>query len=382
MPATAEHLDVNLNRGRRAHWWRRTGSKETGFRYVDEHGTPVSKAAQERIQHLAIPPAWTNVRVAPSARARLQALGVDGGGRLQYLYHPNFRKLQDRHKFERVEHFGELLGKLRKQTSLDIAEPGLGRRKVMAVVVRLVNSLYFRVGSEEGVERYRTFGITTLRKHHLKIEDDGTLLFKFDGKHHVRHRRVLVDAALAEILKQLRQLKGTHLFQWVDEEGGIHEIHGRELNDYVKELTAPEYSAKDFRTWHGTLLVAQELAKLGPAESQRQRKRNLAQAVRNAAAHLGNTPAVCKRSYLHPQIVSLYERGITLVDVPLDPGRITAQQTEPVVEEMQLLELFHVGRVLEAKGKRSRGRVVVPKASGPIPVPPPRWSDAVPASSS
>jgi DNA topoisomerase-1 len=363
VPASSDHLERNLTRGERATWWCRRGSKARGFRYETAEGHAVVDAAIQRIQDLSIPPAWTQVRIAPSPRSRLQALGVDGSGQLQYLYRSSYRAHQERRKFERIEHFGDLLPRLRKETSVDIARPGLPREKVLAVLVRLIHRLYFRVGSEEGVDRHHTFGITTLRKRHLRVDADGGLHFRFRGKHHVAQQRVLVDEGLAAILRSLRALAGSHLFQWVDEGGGVHTIRGRELNDYLKAHSASDYSVKDFRTWHGTLLVAQELGKLGRAETATQRRRNLLKAVRSAAAQLGNTPAVCRRSYLHPSIVFLYERGITLVDVPLSPGRIRAVDDGPVVEEMQLLELFHVARVLRQR-RLGRTQVATPDADG------------------
>lgn len=368
-----------VNLGRRAHWWRRAGSKEQGFAYLDEHGSELPEAAIERIRDLAIPPAWTEVRIAPSAQARLQAVGFDGKGKLQYLYHPDFRNRQDRHKFEKVERLGERLAAFRRATSEHIAQEGWGREKVLAVVVRLINELYFRVGSPEGVEKYRTYGITTLRKQHVRVEPDGSLRFSFDGKHHVHHRVVLVDERLGSLVAELKAHRGGPMFSYLNGDGGWHALRGKDVNQYLKSILGPEFTAKDFRTWHGTLIVAKELAKIGPAKSPRERKRNIALAVKNAASRLGNTPAVCRRSYLHPGVVSLYERGIVLTDVPLDAGRIQALESEPRRDELQLLELFHVARVLRAR--RSSGASVPkrqPDGSWSFPVPVPQ---ADPASS-
>lgn len=354
---TAARLEL-VNLGRRAHWWRRLGTKEQGFQYVDEAGALLPEAAVERIRELVIPPAWTEVRIAPSPQARLQAVGFDGKGKLQYLYHPSFRSRQDRHKFEKVERLGERLAAFRRATSEHIAQPGWGREKVLAVMTRLINELYFRVGSREGVEKNRTYGITTLRKQHVRVDPGGQLQFSFDGKHHVHHRVVLVDEHLGRLVGELKAHRGGPLFSYLNGDGGWHGVRGKDVNQYLKSILGREFTAKDFRTWHGTMIVAKELAKIGPGKNPRERKRNIVQAVKNAAARLGNTPAVCRRSYLHPDVVALYERGIVLTDVPLDADRIQALENAPRQDELQLLELFHVARVLRA---RRRGDVSVPR---------------------
>ncbi|MBI2077093.1 MAG: DNA topoisomerase IB [Euryarchaeota archaeon] len=358
-----------MSRGARAHWWRRLGTKEQGFHYVEADDTPIKDAARlQRIKALVIPPAWSDVRISPHPRSRLQALGLDGTGRPQYLYHEAYQARQERKKFEKIERFGEYLPRLRRATSQHIAQAGHSKERVLAIVTRLVNSLYFRAGSPRGVERHRTYGITTLRSRHVRVEDDGRLTFSFDGKHHVHHRRVFVDETIASAVRELKALGNPTLFQYLNGDGRYHPIRAEDLNEYLKALTAPEFSAKDFRTWHGTLIVAKELARIGKADSKKALKANVVEAVRRAAEQLGNTPAVCRRSYLHPLILELYERGITLEDVPLEARRIVAEQTGHQPEEMQLLELFHVGRVLAAQ-----------RAKKPLLTPAPVWNQAVPA---
>lgn len=330
---------------------------------MNESGASVeSHEALDRIKELAIPPAWSEVHISPSPRSRLQAIGLDGKGKAQYLYHPGFAARQALHKFEKIERFGDQLGRLRKVTNEHLRLEGLPRERVLAIVVRLINSLYFRVGSEAGVKRNRTYGVTTLRERHLRVDDEGRLIFNFSGKHHVHHRGILVDETLAKILRELRGLGGPHLFEYYGADGRLHPISGHDVNEYLQAAMGEDYTAKDFRTWHGTMMVAKELAKLGPAPNERQRQKNLVLAVRNAAARLGNTPAVCRRSYLHPAIIKLYGRGITLTDVPPNHERIEAVQEQASVEELQLLEMFHIARVLEAaeRERRSKTRTAAP----------------------
>ncbi|MBD0326710.1 MAG: DNA topoisomerase IB, partial [Pyrinomonadaceae bacterium] len=302
-----------IERGRRARWWRRRGTKGRGFWYEDALGQRITREEDmERIASLVIPPAWTHVRISPSARSSLQAIGLDASGRVQYLYHPQFAARQQRRKFEKIERFGERLPALRRKTNEDIAQSRLSRERVLAVVVRLINDLYFRVGSEESVERYRTYGITTLRNRHLEIKRGGRLIFTFVGKHHIRHRRIVVDEELATLMGDIKKIGGSKLFNYIDEDGIVRPIKPRDVNDYIKAAAGPEFSAKDFRTWGGTLLAAIELAEEGKAEDERQAKRKLVQAVRRVAERLGNTPTVCRNCYIHPAVLDSYLAGQTL----------------------------------------------------------------------
>ncbi|HEX9815455.1 MAG TPA: hypothetical protein VGB18_00630 [Candidatus Thermoplasmatota archaeon] len=338
-----------VNRGARAHWWRRAGAPKR-FRYVTEAGLPVTNREDvERARHLAIPPAWTEVRISPSNRSRLQAIGIDGGGKLQYLYHPSFVAHRQRHKFDRIEHFAEHLPNLRQKTSEHLAHEGLTRERVLATIVRVINRLYFRVGSEAGVSKYRTYGVTTLRPRHLVFSDDGHVGFRFQAKHHIPTRRILVDDVLERVLRELKARGGSKLFAYRNGDGKDHFLRGADVNEYIKNLTAPEFSAKDFRTWAGTLLVAQELTKIGPAKGERQIKRNINDAVKRAAEQLGNTPSVCRRAYLHPAVLELYNRGFTLGDLPPHDPVIAATQSGLEPQEQALLELFHVARALHVR---------------------------------
>jgi DNA topoisomerase I len=329
--------------GRRARWLLRRGSKARGFWYEDWRGRRVAdEATLERIKSLAVPPAWREVRVAPGPRSRLQAIGLDAAARVQRVYHPAFAAERQRRKYEKIVRFGEQLSKLRARTNEDIAREGLPRERVLAVVVRLINDLNFRVGSEESVRRYRTFGVTTLRNRHLEIKRGGRLVFQFTGKHHIRHRRILVDEELAALMRDIQSLPGPRLFQFYDEEQRRpRPVTPRDVNDYIKSATSPEFSAKDFRTWGGTLLCAVALADLGRAEDERQIKRNVARALRAVAEHLGNTPAVCRACYVHPAVFQSYAAGATLEEFrPRRERRVSRQQPDYLPEERALLKLL------------------------------------------
>ena len=342
-----EQLTTNARasvvRGRRANWWRRRGSKRRGFWYEAARGRRITdEATLERIKALVIPPAWREVRIAPGAHSRLQAIGIDKSGRVQRIYHPAFAARQQRLKYEKIVRFGEQLGALRRRTNEDIARADLSKERVLAVVIRLINDLYFRVGSEPSVRRYRTYGVTTLRNRHLTIKRGGRLIFNFVGKHHIRQRRILVDEDLATLMRDIKKLSGAKLFHYYDEEQKrAMPIHPRDVNDYIKAATAPDFSAKDFRTWGGTLLAAIALADLGKAEDEQQTKRNIVKAIKRVAERLGNTPSVCRNCYVHPAVLESYQAGVTLEEFrPRKERRIGRQQPEYLPEERALLKLL------------------------------------------
>lgn len=348
MPAKKPLFDVvkaklTIEKGRRARWWRRKGSMARGFYYTDPAGKKISDdEALERIRLLVIPPAWKQVRISPTAGSRLQALGMDTTGRVQYLYHAKFAERQQKKKFAKIARFGSHLPGLRKITNEHIALDGFPREKVLAVMMRLINSLYFRVGTEKSARHYRTFGITTLQNKHLKIGPKGELIFEFVGKSHIAHRKVLVDEGLAAVMKDLKELGGVRkLFHYVNGENKPMPIKPQDINAYLKAATSPEFSAKDFRTWAGTMLAAIELARTGPADDEQQRKKNIVKAIERVAEKLGNTPAVCRGSYIHPVIIKTYESGITLEDFrPRGARPIHRIEDDYEPEEKALLKLF------------------------------------------
>jgi DNA topoisomerase-1 len=346
---TAKKPQEVVERGERKKWWRRRGSKSRGFRYEDPDGKRITDEAHlERIQSLVIPPAWKHVRISPRAKSRLQAIGVDTSGRIQYLYHPQFAARQQRRKYAKIERFGEQLPALRRKTNEDIALEGFPKERVLAVIVRLINELYFRVGSEKSVKRYRTYGVTTLRNRHLEIKRGGRLIFTFVGKHHIRHRRIIVDEELAMLIGDIKKIGGHRLFNYYDDEGKARPIKPREVNEYIKAATSPEFSAKDFRTWGGTLLAAVKLAEIGASEDEKQVKRNLVKAVKDVAEHLGNTPTVCRSCYIHPLVLETYLKGITLEEFRRRVERyIRRIEPEYQPEEMALLKMLKA----QSKGK-------------------------------
>jgi DNA topoisomerase I len=359
--ATANHTKTArelVEHGARGKWWRRRGTKKRGFWYEDHKGRRIIDEVQlERIRLLVIPPAWTHVRIAPAMRSRLQAVGIDTAGRIQYKYHPAFAARQQQKKFAKIERFGQALPALRRVTNEDIALDGFPRQRVLAIIIRLINDLYLRVGSELSVKRYRTYGVTTLRNRHIEIKSDGQLIFSFVGKHHIRHRRIIVDEELAVVMKDLKALGGPKLFEYTDDNGKIKPITPRDVNEYIKAAVGPEFSAKDFRTWGGSLLAAIRLAEIGQADNDRQAKRNIVQAVKQVAEHLGNTPNVCRSCYIHPLVLQRYAEGITLEAFrPKRNRRIRRLQPEYEPEELALLKLFRAGGKADKEAAQSQAR--------------------------
>jgi DNA topoisomerase-1 len=332
-----------IEKGRRANWWQRRGSKSKGFYYVDANGRRITdEASLERINQLVLPPAWRYVRISPHAGSRLQAVGMDTRGRVQYRYNTKFSEKQQRKKFSKIVEFGRQLPRLRSVTNEHIALEGFPREKVLAVMMRLINSLYMRVGTEKSVRHYRTYGITTLANRHLTIKRGGVLVFDFVGKSHVKHRKVLVDEELASVMQDLKSLGGARkLFHYLDDEGKPHPVSPAEINRYIKEATSPEFSAKDFRTWGGTLLAAVRLAELGKPEDEKVLKKNILRAVCEVAEQLGNTPTVCRGSYIHPDVIRQYEMGLTIEDFrPRNARRIRRIENDYDPEEKALLRML------------------------------------------
>jgi DNA topoisomerase I len=341
-----DRLLAVVEKGRRAKWWKRRGTKGRGFRYEDKDGRQITDDVElERIRLLVIPPAWRFVRISPSPNTPLQAVGVDTTGRIQYLYHPKYSERQQRKKFEKIERFGEVLPQFRKTTNEHLQLEGFPREKVLAIMMRLINSLYFRVGSEKSARRYKTFGITTLQNRHLTIDSRGKLIFDFVGKSHIKHRKILVDKDLATAMAELKSLgPARKLFHYVAEDGSLKAITPADVNNYIKEATSAEFSSKDFRTWGGTLLAALELAEIGPADSDTEVKRRLVRAVKRVAEQLGNTPSVCRSSYIHPAVIDLYCKGITIAEFePRRKRRIKLSLADYEPGEQALLKLLKNG---------------------------------------
>ena len=289
--------------------WRRAGSKGR-FRYLDAHGKTITDEAKlERIEALVIPPAWKDVWISPNARAKLQATGVDAAGRRQYLYHPDFRAQQEQAKFDKLVRFAEKLPELRAAMAEHMERDRYDRDRVCAIAVRLINLGWFRVGSERYAKSSRTYGVTTLYRKHVSVRGK-RVAFKFRAKHKVLVHTTLVDSELAQAIKDLLALPGGgRLFRYENGNGEIATLNGAVLNAYIREHLGDEFSAKDFRTWGGTLLAAVALAEHGPPGTEAEAKRTLAAVMRAVGEQLGNTPAVARSSYVSDAVVEKYLDG-------------------------------------------------------------------------
>ncbi len=295
-------------------WIKRRGGKSTGFRYEDAHGRPIRDRKQlARIDALGVPPAWRDVHIAANPRAAIQAWGFDVKGRKQYRYHQRAVALREQRKYYRMRRLARDLPMIREALYTQLGgSRGLTRDRVAAGVVRLISKGFFRPGNERYTRENHTFGITTLNKRHATV-DGRAIEFAFRGKSNKEQHRVVVDRPLAKLVRALLRTPGTRLFRYLND-GVWHNLTQREVNDYVRRLTPARYTAKDFRTWGGTLRVAMVLSDLGPAASEREAKKNVVLAVRLVAAELGNTPAICRTSYLHPIVLARYlDHGDTIL---------------------------------------------------------------------
>lgn len=279
------------------------------FYYVDPHGHEVEdQATLDRIASLVLPPAWNNVWISPYTTDHIQATGIDDRGRKQYRYHIKWRAIRDSNKYEKLLAFGQALPKIRKQTAIDLRLPGLPKRKVTAAVVQLLEKTLIRVGNEEYAQENKHYGLTTMRHKHVAIEGS-VIHFDFTGKSGVDHEIDLRDARLAEVVKQCQELPGQELFQYIDHNGQHQSVTSHDVNDYVHEVAGEAFTAKDFRTWAGTVLAAKTLEEFSAFDSQAEARRNVVDAVEKVAAELGNTKAVCRKCYIHPAVVQSYLDG-------------------------------------------------------------------------
>ena len=279
------------------------------FRYFAPDGAPVTDAATlRRIRTLAVPPAWKNVWICPSADGHLQATGRDVRGRKQYRYHRRWREVRDETKYGRMIAFAAALPAIRRRVARDLARPGLPREKVLAALVRLLETTYIRVGNAEYARENESFGLTTLRERQVRVRGS-TLKFRFRGKSGVDHDIALTDARLARIVRRMQDLPGEALFHYVDPDGGTRAVESADVNAYLRAIAGQEFTSKDFRTWAGTVLCARALCALPPPRSRNERRRSVVRAVEAVARKLGNTEAVCRKCYIHPAVVASYERG-------------------------------------------------------------------------
>jgi DNA topoisomerase-1 len=294
-------------------WLRRLGSKHSGFRYADETGHLVrDKRTLGRIDALRVPPAWRDVHVAASPGHSIQAWGYDARGRKQYRYHERAVERRDLRKYHRMRQLAKSLPRVREVLRADAARNTLTRATVAATVLRLISESFCRVGGERYAQENGTYGITTLRKSHVSIAGECVVL-SYLGKGYKNQRQVVVGRELAKLVARQLRTPGARLFRYRTEEGTWRDLTARDVNNYVHERLGPHYSAKDFRTWGGTLRAATVLAELGAARNDREAKRNVAVAMRLVASELGNTPTICRKSYVHPIVIARYvDEGDTI----------------------------------------------------------------------
>jgi DNA topoisomerase-1 len=321
-----------------------------GFTYRDAAGTAISdEAALARIKRLAIPPAWTDVWISPAANGHLQATGRDARGRKQYRYHPDFRAARDRTKYEHVLEFGSHIENIRRRVDADMRRTGLPREKVVATIVHLLDTTLIRVGNDEYARANGSFGLTTLRNKHVKI-DGGELRFEFKGKSGKAWRLAMQDRRVAKIVKSCQELPGQHLFQYLDENGELQSVGSADVNAYLQEITGADVTAKDFRTFAGTVLAAAALLRFKPFESATEAKVNVRAAIEEVAERLGNTPAVCRSCYIHPEIMTAYVAGA--LSFRAGRPRVTSRKTAALSDEERAVLRFLKARM--TSGKRSR----------------------------
>src|SRR3989449_6595925 len=279
------------------------------FEYLDTQGKRIRDEQRLlRIKRLAIPPAWTDVWICPSPTGHIQATGRDARRRKQYRYHERWRELRDENKFGRLADFANALPKIRRRVAQDMRLPGLPREKVLAAVVGLLERTFIRIGNEEYARENKSFGLTTMKDRHVKVKGP-RLRFRFRGKSGRQHEVDITDRRIAKIVSKCQDLSGQDLFQYVSDEGEVRDITSQDVNDYLREITNENFTAKDFRTWAGTVLAAIALNAQGEFETKKQAKANVKTAVCAVAQLLGNTPAICRKCYVHPAIVEAYLSG-------------------------------------------------------------------------
>jgi DNA topoisomerase-1 len=286
-----------------------------GFRYFDPNGKELRDEEHlNRIKSLAIPPAWTDAWICPLANGHLQATGRDARGRKQHRYHPRWREVRDETKFARMVAFARALPKIRKRVVSDLKLPGLPRSKVLAAVVRLLEVSLIRVGNDEYARDNKSYGLTTMRDHHVDVSGP-RMRFHFKGKGGKQHAIDITDPRLAAIVKECQDLPGQEIFQYIGDDGQRRDVKSEDVNQYLQEITGEDFTAKDFRTWAGTVLAAMALRELEKFDTQAQAKKNVLRAIEAVAERLGNTPAICRRCYVHPMVLDAYMDGALLETV-------------------------------------------------------------------
>jgi DNA topoisomerase-1 len=330
-----------------------------GFEYDDRHGRRIRDAAViKRLASLAVPPAWTDVWICPDPRGHLQATGRDARGRKQYRYHPDWRTCRDETKFDRMQAFASALPRIRNRTAADVRRTGLPRAKVLAAVVQLLEKSLIRVGNDEYARQNRSFGLTTLRDGHVQVKGQ-MVRFQFRGKSGVRHAVALNDRRLARIVRQCRDLPGQELFQFIDDEGKRQDVTSTDVNAYLREITGQDFTAKDFRTWAGTVLAAKALREAERATTVSAAKKTVLQVIEAVAGVLGNTRAVCRKSYIHPRVIDTFLAERQVQTAASRAGRLRAVPRGLRPDEVAVLALLATpqsGRPARSDRRTSRPR--------------------------
>lgn len=366
--SASETIDISSRRSARAAKLRyitettsgiRRVRQGKGFYYLSPRGRRITDpAVLARINSLVIPPAWEDVWICPWANGHLQACGFDARGRKQYRYHPAWQQVRDEQKYGKLALFARALPAIRRRVARDLRRPGLPREKVLAAVVRLLELTRMRVGNEEYARQNESFGLTTIRNGHATVRG-GVIRFDFQGKHQVQHEVEIESSELAKVVRRCQQLPGDELFEYVDEEGKVRDVKAADVNAYLRQIAGRDFTAKDFRTWAGTVAAAYELGKCQPCTSQAAAKRVISQAICSVAERLGNTKAVCRKAYIHPAVIAAYLEE-TLQDV-LHPRRKPSNKLRLPTHEAAVL------RLLEAHQRRAgKSKVTVRVKSPPF----------------
>jgi DNA topoisomerase-1 len=327
-----------------------------GFDYFKANGDRITDdATLERLRKLAIPPAWTEVWICPKANGHLQATGRDARGRKQYRYHPQFREVRESTKYEHMLEFARALPAVRGKLAEHMALRGLPREKVLATVVHLLETTLIRVGNDDYARENKSYGLTTLRNPHVKVEGS-ELRFQFKGKSGKMWRLQVKDRRIARIIRACQELPGQRLFQYRDEDGEVREVTSADVNAYLREITGRDITAKDFRTWAGTVMAALALRECEASATQATQKKNLKEAIERVAARLGNTPTICRKCYIHPEVLNAYVEGALLLEVK---DKVEKELREDVAtlrpEEAAVLAMLEarLSRTLEGSLKES-----------------------------
>jgi DNA topoisomerase-1 len=326
-----------------------------GFAYIDPDGQPIrSREMITRFKSLVIPPAWTDVWICPHEDGHLQVTARDARGRKQYRYHPGFRQHRDGTKFERMFELSDVLWRIRERVETDIELPGLARDKIMATVVWLLETTLIRIGSDEYAKANKSFGLTTMRRRHATVVGS-ELRFEFRGKSRIQHAVAVTDKRIARIVQRCQELRGEELFKYLDDEGKRQTVQAEDVNAYLQNVTGRDITAKDFRTWAGTMLVAEALRKMGPAETKREAEKNIVAAVDVTAKRLGNTRSVCRKYYIHPALLEAYLEGSVLPPLPERKWSNRTRPEGPTLRQHELDVLAFLRARLKASGRRPAG---------------------------